>query len=105
MKITRGDFNSHMDFLAAHGFVTEEELESQLNFEREIREHPERFETLTLEEMLKPMREFTICESCEQNIDAEKERDILKARVEALEAEAKLFRERLGPAGMGVRGD
>lgn len=53
ITVSHGGYESHLDFLEAHGFVTAEERQAQREFERELREHPERFERLTLGELLK----------------------------------------------------
>lgn len=42
---------SHYDFLEMHGFMTAEEREEQRRFEQEYKDHPERFESYTLEQI------------------------------------------------------
>jgi hypothetical protein len=49
---SRGGYESHLDFLEMHGFISEEEREFQRNIQREFKEHPERFKVVTLKELL-----------------------------------------------------
>jgi len=43
----------HMDFLEFHGFVTAEEREEQRWFEKDYKENPQNYKTMTLKEFLK----------------------------------------------------
>ena len=49
----RGDYNSHLDFLEAHGCITAEERQAQRDFEEDYRKNPQNYKTQTLEEFLK----------------------------------------------------
>jgi len=50
---SRGDYESHLDFLEMHGCISAEERQRDRDLEKEIKEHPERFTITTFEELFK----------------------------------------------------
>lgn len=53
---SRGDYESHLDFLEAHGCIDPHEREESRRIQQEYKDHPERFRVVTLEELIKEQR-------------------------------------------------
>lgn len=51
--VMRSDgIEGHYDFLEMHGFVTPEENAERRRLSQELKEHPERFKTLTMQDLM-----------------------------------------------------
>lgn len=45
-------FEGHLDFLEMHGFITPEERQAQRDLEKDIKENPQNYRTLTWDEFM-----------------------------------------------------
>ena len=50
---SEGGYESHLDFLEMHGFITEEERRADRKAIQDYHDHPENYRTVTLEELMK----------------------------------------------------
>lgn len=55
MTIMRGNngYESHLDFLEMHGFISPEERQAQKDFAEDFKKNPQNYKVCTLDELIK----------------------------------------------------